>query len=128
MLNKTTIALAAALMLGGVSEKNFSLLNDPALHRLLALTTLHIDDEMTQAYPGKQGGEVDVRESGGASYRLRLDDVVNATASDVRERFSAAAESVVGSARAREIESCIDALERSDDAGRLGMLLRAAGG
>src|SRR4029077_13252948 len=102
--------VAAALMLGGVSEKNFTLLNDPALHRLLALTSLHVDDEMTRAYPGKQGGEVEVRESSGASYLHRLEDVVNATASDVRERFRAAAESVVGAARTREIENGIDAL------------------
>jgi hypothetical protein len=106
-----------------VSEKNFALLNDPALHRLLALTSLQVDEEMTRAYPGKQGGEVEVRESGGASYLLRLEDVVNATALDVLERVRAAAESVVGAVRTREIEACIDALDRSDDVGHLGMLL-----
>jgi len=82
----------------------------------------------SSAYPGKRGGEVEVRESGGASYLLRLEDVVNATALDVRERFRAAAESVVGAARAREIESCIDGLDGSDDLGRLGTLPRATAG
>jgi hypothetical protein len=31
----------------------------------------------------------------------------------------------LGAARAREIERCIDGLESSEDAGRLGVLLRA---
>jgi 2-methylcitrate dehydratase PrpD len=116
--------VAAALLLGAVSEKNFSLLNDPALHRLLGMTSLHIDDRMTQAYPGKQGGEVEVREIGGATHRVRLEDVVNAAAPDVRKRFRAATESVMGTQRTREIEECIDGLERSADAGQLGLLLR----
>ncbi|MGH8677133.1 MAG: MmgE/PrpD family protein [Burkholderiales bacterium] len=120
--------VAAALLKGGVSEQNFTLLNDPALLRLLCVTTLQVDDEMTRAYPGKQGGEVELRESGGKTYRKRLDDVVNATASDVRLRFRAAAEDALGAGRAREIESFINTLEASDDVGRLGMLLRSDAG
>ncbi len=119
--------VAAALIAGGVSEKNFTLLNDTALRRLVGLTTLEIDDDMTRAYPGRQGGEVEVRESGGATHRVRLDDVVNASAADVRGRFRAATEGVVGTRRAHEIERCIDDLEGSDDVGRLGALLGPAG-
>jgi 2-methylcitrate dehydratase PrpD len=115
--------VAAALIEGGVSEKNFKLLNDARLHELIGLMTLEIDDEMTRAYPGKQGGEVEVRDSSGATQKLRLDDVVNATSADVRERFRAAVEGAVGKARAQEIEDCIDGLDRSDDAGRLSLLL-----
>jgi 2-methylcitrate dehydratase PrpD len=116
--------VAAALLLGAVSEKNFTLLADPALHRLLALTSLQVDDRMTQVYPGQQGGEVEVRETGGAIHRVRLEDVVNASAAQVRARFHIAAEGVVGAQRANVIEECIEGLDRSDDAGRLGMLLR----
>ena len=117
--------VAAALIRGGVSEQNFTLLTDSSLHRLLGLTTLQVDDEMTQAYPGKQGGDVEVREIGGATHRVRLDDVVNATPTDVRERFGVAAASVLGTQRAREIERFVDGLDGSDDVGLLGMLLRA---
>jgi hypothetical protein len=80
---------------------------------------------MTRAYPGMQGGEVEVRESGGMTHRVRLEDVVNASAADVRERFQTAAESAVGADRMRQIERCIDSLDRSNDAGQLGTLLRA---
>jgi 2-methylcitrate dehydratase PrpD len=117
--------VAAALLEGGVSERNFTLLNDPRLHRLLGVTTLEIDDAMTKAYPAQQGGEVEVVESGGAAHRVRLEDVVHATAEEVRGRFRAAARGAMGEVRAREIEAFIDGLERSDDAGGLGALLRA---
>jgi 2-methylcitrate dehydratase PrpD len=117
--------VAAALIEGGVSEKNFKLLNDARLHKLIGLMTLEVDDEMTRAYPGKQGGEVEVRDAAGATQRLRLEDVVNATPADVRARFRLAAEGALGKARAQEIEDCIETLDRAEDAGRLGTLLRA---
>ena len=115
--------VAAALIEGGVSEKNFKLLNDARLHRLIGLMTLEVDDEMTRAYPGKQGGEVEVRYTSGATERLRLEDVVNATPAEVQNRFRGAVEAAVGKARAQEIEDCINGLDRSDDAGRLASLL-----
>lgn len=90
--------------------------------------TLSVDDAMTQAYPDQQGGEVEVRESGGAIHRVRLDDVVNASEADVRARFRASTEASVGQTRAEEIEACIDGLERSDDAAQLVSLLRAPAG
>jgi 2-methylcitrate dehydratase PrpD len=117
--------VAAALIEGDVSEKNFKLLNDARLHKLIGLMTLEVDDAMTRAYPGKQGGEVEIREAGGATHKLRLDDVVNATAADVRKRFRQAVEAAVGKARAQEIEDCIEGLEQAEDTGRLGALLRA---
>jgi 2-methylcitrate dehydratase PrpD len=115
--------VAAALIAGSVSESNFALLNDASLHRLIDLTTLEIDDGMTRAYPGKQGGEVTVTDVNGGTYRMRLEDVVNATAPDVRARFCAAASAVLGERRAAEIERAIDRLEQSDDVGALVALL-----
>ena len=116
--------VAAALIEGGVSEKNFTLLDDPRLHRLISATTLEIDDELSRAYPGKQGGEVEVRESGGATRRVRLEDVVNATAADVQQRFRVATQAALGAARASDLEGFISGLETGDDAGQLGALLR----
>ena len=117
--------VAAALIKSGVTEQNFKRLRDPDLHRLIDVMKLEIDDVMTKAYPEKQGGEVEVRETDGVTHRIRLEDVVNASAADVRGRFRAAAESVVGAARAREIESFIDELELRKDVAPLCALLRA---
>jgi 2-methylcitrate dehydratase PrpD len=118
--------VGAALMAGSVSEKNFTLLNDARLHRLIGMMTLEVDEELTRAYPGKQGGEVEVLSSAGDVRKLRLEDVVNATPADVRQRFRLAVEQAVGKARAQEIEDCIETLDRAEDAGRLGALLRAS--
>jgi 2-methylcitrate dehydratase PrpD len=117
--------VAAALLEGGVTEKNFTLLHDARLHRLIGLMGLEIDDALTQAYPALQGGEVEVRLTDGSKHRVRLDNVVNASASDVRTRFLASTTDVLGRERALAIESCIESLDRSDDAGQLAALLRA---
>ncbi|MFN0317514.1 MAG: MmgE/PrpD family protein [Burkholderiales bacterium] len=117
--------VAAALIRGGVSEENFTLLGDGRLHRLIGITKLEVDEKMTAGYPGKQGGEVEVRTLDGQAHRVRLEDVVHAQAVQVRERFLASATQVMGTARAREIEDCIGTLDASEDAGRLGSLLRA---
>ena len=116
--------VASALVLGSVSEKNFTLLNDPLLHRLIGMIKLEVDDAMTRAYPALQGGEVEVTQTDGTSRRVRLDNVVNATAQEVRDRFRLAATGVVGLERADEIEQFIDALERCEDVGSLGILLQ----
>ena len=116
--------VAAALIMGGVSEQNFTLRDNPELRRLTSETTLLVDDEMTKAYPEKQGGEVEVRLFDGTVHCMRLDDVVNATAANVRDRFRRAADQVVGARLTDRIEDFIDGLELSDDVGRLAMLLR----
>lgn len=116
--------VAAALLLGSVSEENFTLLNDARLQRLLALTTLEVDDTMTQAYPGLQGGEVEIVQSGSAARRVRLENVVNASAGEVRERFRIAAAAVLGGEQAHRLEQFIDNLQVQNDVGALGALLR----
>ncbi|MCW5619595.1 MAG: MmgE/PrpD family protein [Burkholderiales bacterium] len=115
--------VAAALMTGRVAESNFELLKDPVLHRLIGMTTLEIDEAMTAAYPGQQGGEVEVTETTGAVHRARLADVVNASADEVRERFRGALSSALGSARAAQIEQAIGGIERSEDVGAFIALL-----
>ena len=118
--------VAAALIAGNVTEKNFTLLNHPELHRLIGITSLEVDDEMSAAYPGMQGGAVAVRDGDGATYQVRLQDVVNASANDVRARFRTSVSAALGTGRAKEIEQAVDALEHSDDVGVIAGLLRPA--
>jgi len=87
------------------------------------MITMEVDDEMTRAYPGKQGGEVEVVERGGRKHRVRLDDVVVATAADVRRRFLKEATRTLGERRATKIEKFIDDIEHHEDAGQLAGLL-----
>lgn len=115
--------VVAALVMGGVTEANFELLADARVQRLLAITRLEVDDEMTRAYPAQQGGAVEVQLAGGARHAVRLDDVVNATAQEVRDRFQAAAVARLGEGATQRISQLIDGLAHDDDAGRLAAAL-----
>lgn len=117
--------VAAALITRDVSEKSFALLQDPVLHRLIGLSTLEIDDAITDAYPHQQGGEVEITEISGEVHRARLADVVNATHEDVRTRFRAALGEALGAARAAQVEEAIEGLDRSEDVGAIVNLLAA---
>ena len=114
--------VAAALLTGRVDEANFELLRDARLHRLIGLTSLIIDEDMTQAYPAEQGAEVRVRESDGTTHRVRLADVVNASPEAVRLRFMAALEQGLGVERAGTVAAFIDRLEHAEDVGQLAAL------
>ncbi|MEQ8661718.1 MAG: MmgE/PrpD family protein, partial [Gammaproteobacteria bacterium] len=116
--------VAAALVHGAITEHNFARLDDPRITRLIALTSLEIDDRFSAAYPGRQGGEVVLELDDGTRHGTRLDDVVHATDDEVAARFAAATAAVFGSARADEIAQAIDALETLPDAGALARLLR----
>jgi 2-methylcitrate dehydratase PrpD len=111
--------VAAALIKGGVSEDNFTMLDDPTLYRLISVMTMQIDDSMTRAYPAQQGGEVEVTDNEGNSQRIRLDNVVNATDSEVQERFQRETTAAYGDAQARNIEDVIANIERAENAGKL---------
>ncbi|MGD8788074.1 MAG: MmgE/PrpD family protein, partial [Burkholderiales bacterium] len=118
--------VAAALIKGGVTEDNFSLLNDPGLHRLISLMTLEVDDTMTQAYPSQQGGEVEVTDKAGKTQRARLDDVVNATDEEVHERFRRELAAAFGDGQAGEVDAFIQNIEQARDAGKLAKLFAIA--
>lgn len=105
------------------SEDNFALLDEPQLHRLVGMITMKVNDEMTRAYPGKQGGEVEVVERGSGRHRERLGDVVVATAADLRERFLTATTRTLGERRATRIEKFIYGIEHHEDACLLAALL-----
>jgi 2-methylcitrate dehydratase PrpD len=117
--------VVAALMTGGVTEANFELLQDPRLHRLLDKTRLEVDEAMTHAYPGQQGGAVEVLMTDGSRHQKRLADVVNATPADVRDRYRLAVADVIGADTATRIETLIDGLLLSQDAGELAAALSA---
>jgi len=117
--------VAAALLTGSVAESNFALLDDPRVRRLIGLTSLEIDEQMTSAYPAQQGGEVEVIDTAGAVHRARLADVVNASFDDVRARFRQALTDTMGTARAARIEQAIEDLPRAADVGAMVALLGA---
>jgi 2-methylcitrate dehydratase PrpD len=119
--------VAATLVTGAIEEANYRLLKDPAVMRLIGATTLDEGAEFTTAYPGRQGTEVIVTLADGRTVTRRLEDVVPATAEQIRARFEASCEAVLGSSAMHAIESTVDSLERQEDAGALSRLLLKIG-
>lgn len=119
--------VAAALARGTIEEANYARLADAEIMRLVSVTRLSEDAALTAAFPAAQGAEVVLGLADGRRIARRLEDVVHATADDVRRRFREAAGAVLGERRAREIEAFVDDLDAIADAGRLLVLCAPRG-
>ena len=101
--------VAATLARGAIEERNYHLLQDPEVNRLVSITKLETDAAFTAAYPAAQGSEVIVALRDGQTWRYRMDDVVAATPEQIRARFRSVC------ANWRAIEEMIEELEVQED-------------
>ena len=115
--------VAAALVRGAIEEANYRMLADAEILRLIAATTLTEDPAFTKAYPRVQGGEVIVTLRDGRTLKRRLEDVIPATADQVRERFRSACAAVLGESRAGALEEMVQNLEHQPEMRALTNLL-----
>ena len=106
--------VAATLACRSIEESNYRRLNDPEITRLIGITKLEEDPELTSAYPGVQGSEVIVTLRDGKQLRHRMRDLVPATPEQIRARFRSAA----GGA-AKTIELKVDQLDQLEDVGSI---------
>ncbi len=109
--------VAATLVHGKIAESNYRDLADPAVRRLVSVMTLEADDNFTAAYPAKQGAEVTVILHNGDTQTHRMDDLIPATADEIRARFRSSCRN------SGPVEAFIDNLESQPDAGALNKLL-----
>jgi len=116
--------VAAALCTGNFDERNYLPNEQPEISRVAKLVELIVDDELTAAFPGKQGAEVIVETIDGNRVKYRADDVTPANNTLVRDRFRTAAEQTLGSGTAEQLEHFIDDIESAPDAGQLARLTR----
>jgi 2-methylcitrate dehydratase PrpD len=107
--------VAATLRNGEIAEANYRMLDDAEIARLMSVTALEEDAALTAAYPKQQGASVEVTLRDGTTMRRALADVVPATGAQIRERFAAAADKVLGSWRRAKVESLVDELETLND-------------
>jgi hypothetical protein len=87
-------------------------------------TRLEIDDELTKAFPAKQGAEVVVQTRAGGELRERVEDVVPTGEAGVRARFATAAAAVLGEHQATRLAELVDGLESLADAAVLSRATR----
>ncbi|MBZ5677344.1 MAG: MmgE/PrpD family protein [Acidobacteriia bacterium] len=104
--------VAATLARRSIEESNYRRLDDPEIARLISVTKLEEDPQLTQAYPGVQGSEVIVTLSDGKVLRKKLSDLVPATPDQIRARFRSAA-----GAAAIGIEQKVDKLDQLENVG-----------
>jgi 2-methylcitrate dehydratase PrpD len=119
--------VAAVFAHGQLSERNYADLAHPETLRLIDACELVSSPELSALFPGQQGAAIEVRLGDGRQLSMGLPDVVPATEAEVRERFRAAAATIVGQASAEAIEEFIDRLELKKDASRLLPLCAAKG-
>jgi 2-methylcitrate dehydratase PrpD len=116
--------VAAALRHGDFDEGNYVPQRNSDVLTIATKTRLEIDDDLTEAFPAKQGAEVIVQTRAGDELRERVEDVVPADAAQVRARFAAAAAAVLGERQAARLSDLVDGLESLADAAALGRATR----
>jgi len=120
-------AVASALVRGQIDEGSYRSLDDVRLLDISAKIRLRADDELTAAYPARQGSRVTVTLSNGRTLTEELADVIAADEDLVRRRFRNAAEAAVGKDQAGRLFAAVEGFLDSDDLGAL-MALSAAKG
>lgn len=118
--------VAAALLTASFDEANYMPTAQPAITSLARLIEVVVDEDLTRAYPARQGARVSVTSKTGQRLEQAVDDVAPASAVLIRDRFLAAADERLGRARAEALVQMIDSLEDVDDAGRLVTLTQPA--
>jgi 2-methylcitrate dehydratase PrpD len=120
--------VAAALRHGNFAEQNYVPQQNPDVLTLATRTRLEVDDELTKAFPAKQGAEVIVYTRAGDELRERVADVVPADEAQVRARFRAAAAEALGEPAAAALGALVDGLEHVADASALSRATRLGSG
>jgi 2-methylcitrate dehydratase PrpD len=116
--------VAAALRYGDFEERNYVPQQNPEVLTIATRTRIEVDDELTKAFPAKQGAEVIVQTRAGDELRERVADVVPTDEAGVRARFAAAADAALGLAAAARLSELVDGLERLADAAELSRATR----
>jgi 2-methylcitrate dehydratase PrpD len=117
--------VAAALRHGDFDESNYVPQRNSDVLTIATKTRLEIDDELTKAFPAKQGAEVIVQTRAGDELRERVEDVVPTDEAGVRARFAAAAAAALGERQAARLAELVDGLESLADAAVLSRATRA---
>src|SRR5690606_27715252 len=86
--------VASVLARSQLTDRNFVEIADPETRRLTQAVALEEGGEFTQAFPRRQGAEVEVRTTGGKTLRARIDEVPPVLPALVRKRFRESAEAL----------------------------------
>jgi len=114
--------VASAVARGRIDGDNYADLTDPEIMRLVGLTTLVADPDLSAAYPSRQPARVTLTTIDGRQVSATLDDVEVATPEMVRSRFVSAATFALGDSQAADLSHFVHALATIGDASPLNSL------
>ncbi|WP_417408904.1 MmgE/PrpD family protein [Hoeflea sp.] len=100
--------MAAAIARGEIAETNYSMLDDPRIAELIAMTSVTISDELNRAFPARQGAKVRIETTGGKVIEESLDDIRSASPDLVRERLLKVAAERLGARQTADLDAAID--------------------
>lgn len=111
--------VAAVIVHRQLAEANYRNLDEVEVNRLAMATELVVGEDLTAAFPQRQGAMIELTLDDDRRLSIGQRDVTSATEAEVRQRFREAAAIVVGADAADAIEGFVDGLEGMSDAGRL---------
>jgi 2-methylcitrate dehydratase PrpD len=114
--------VASVLARGELTDHNFADIDNPMTRSLVPRVCVEVADEFSDAFPERQGAEVEVRLRTGAMLRARVDEVPPMVPARVRERFRHAASGVLDAPRIARLEAaCLDCASMPDAAALIDM-------
>jgi len=117
-------AVASAIRHGAIDTRSYANLDDAQIATLLPKVRLVVDDELTAAFPAKQGAQVRILTAQGPVAVTRLEDVQAATPAMVQARFDQFAAALLGSDRAQALGTLIAGLPDATQIDPLDRLIR----
>ncbi|MCB1516482.1 MAG: MmgE/PrpD family protein [Hyphomicrobiaceae bacterium] len=108
-------AVASSILRRKVDEESYASLDDRELAKLASKISVTTDDDLTAAYPKKQGAKVTISFANGESLHAQMEDVMAADQELVRQRFRAAAAEMIGARPTETLESLVNSITDVDD-------------
>ncbi len=111
--------VASVLARSGLTDQNFSDITNPLINRLTAEVALEVTDDFTNAFPARQGAEIEVHTKQGKTMTARVDEVPEVSPARIRERFREVAQPLFSNEQITQLESNCLRCDALADAGAL---------
>lgn len=107
--------VASALLFADFNDEHYRDFDNTVVRELAGKVSIEINDDLTKAYPARQGAAISILGSDASEYQHTLDDVIPSTKDEVVKRFMEAAKNILGEEKTKAIHTQIDSLENTPD-------------
>ena len=107
--------VASVFAARGIFDSNWLDFTNAQVNDLACRSTVIIDDELTSAFPGRQGCKIMITMKDGKAFKAEQNDFVSMPDQQIIERFVRVAEPKLGKAKSDRVIQLVADLERVDD-------------